>query len=96
MSDNELLELAAKACGYEYVSNSYWNPLTDAGDAFRLIVSLELKVNFRTLNVDVSRGDISASEYMPTWGDAAATRRAIVRVAAEIGRGVTAQPGERT
>lgn len=55
MSDKELLELAAKAAGYDFFANIEgafirsiksgrwinWNPLADDGDAFRLSVKLE-------------------------------------------------------
>lgn len=68
-----------------------WNPLTDDGDALRLAVKLEMQVSvgFRRIDaVIVSDGDeasICASE--PKTGDLyAATRRAIVRAAAEIGK----------
>lgn len=56
MADRELLELAARACGYEvsaytgilYVhdgaANREWNPLTDDGDALRLAVRLGMEV----------------------------------------------------
>lgn len=63
-----------------------WNPLTDDGDALRLAVRLELKITHRCVDVDVSRGHASASEYVPTYFDRSeATRRAIVRAAAKIG-----------
>lgn len=67
-----------------------WNPLTDDGDALRLAVKLQLCVDIGyaiefvgvLINgeyvVDVKQGD---DPY-------AATRRAIVRVAAEIGKGM--------
>jgi hypothetical protein len=52
MTDRELLELAAKAAGYNYrPGNSaivvegipaVWNPLTDDGDALRLAAKLHL------------------------------------------------------
>lgn len=98
MTDRELLELAAKASGIltpswygneAYIEGmmSRWNPLTDDGDALRLAVKLELKISHRTVDVDVSRGNASASVYVPTYsGREEATRRAIVRAAAEIGR----------
>lgn len=70
----------------------YWNPLTDDGDALRLAVQCGLVV-------DTSRP--SAGEpFKSQWvGQAdftdlrAATRRAITRAAAEIGR---TAPAERT
>ena len=60
-----------------------WNPLTDDGDALRLAVKLKM-----TLGVGVARGDAGeATEFDLCHRDpCAATRRAIVRAAAEIGR----------
>jgi hypothetical protein len=72
-----------------------WNPLTDDGDALRLAVKLELRVLYhpalrqaivrpyyaaeRENETVVNLEDTNADPY-------AATRRAIVRAAAEIGR----------
>ena len=101
MTDKELLELAAKAAGIsgswfedcnhmirEFVfdrrfgiktKTGLWNPLTDDGDALRLAVKLNLlygKVFAR-----------SVAEYHEDGDDIyAATRRAIVRAAAQIGK----------
>jgi hypothetical protein len=72
-----------------------WNPLTDDGDALRLAVKLRLR-----LNREINFGDDIVEVFGPeddsmschcstesTNGDPyAATRRAIVRAAAEIGR----------
>ena len=60
-----------------------WNPLTNDGDALRLAVKLKM-----TLGVGVARGDAGeATEFDLCHRDpCAATRRAIVRAAAEIGR----------
>jgi hypothetical protein len=64
-----------------------WNPLTDDGDALRLAVKLEINV-LPIMEVSSARNpsyttwcneDASADSY-------AATRRAIVRAAAEIGK----------
>jgi len=80
MTDRELLELAAKAAGLEVVTptmlaHGQWDPLTDDGDALRLAVKL---MEFEPYK---SRG------YLPTiTSDIAATRRAITRAAAEIGK----------
>ena len=90
--DRELLELAAKAidlpeCGwmgpaFMYVKDNTftdWNPLTDDGDALRLAVKL---MEFEPYK---SRG------YLPSiTSDIAATRRAITRAAAEIGKSLIA------
>lgn len=64
-----------------------WNPLLDDGDAFRLAVKLELPIRF-PMNGTVESGN-TKSGY-PYWelldnDPYAATRRAIVRAAAEIG-----------
>ena len=98
MKDRELLELAAKAAGYEsqgmedgrmylFGIQDGWNPLTDDGDALRLAVKLGLVVD---------AGAHKAGDGMGVWfaqvGDRdhnAATRRAIVRAAAEIGNAAT-------
>lgn len=117
MTDKELLELAAKACGYKEVSASYrsdddgyptyefwylhvkdlydgnygdscvWNPLTDDGDALRLAVKLGLpwesgyalgRTDYWKIGEEYVRHDYEGSDVT------AATRRAIVRAAAEI------------
>lgn len=64
-----------------------WNPLTDDGDALRLAVQLNLciAVNYGTVVVDIPHVINSIVEKHN--GDPyPATRRAIVRAAAEIGR----------
>jgi hypothetical protein len=65
----------------------YWNPLTDDGDALRLAAKLnmELKIcNGVTIvgdgHSDLEYTETNRIEYL------AATRRAIVRAAAELGR----------
>lgn len=103
MTDRKLLELAAKAAGIEYdgtaakdtYSGHYvipWNPLTDDGDALRLAVTLQLPIEFwpALKTVVVSKPEMAHCEekYMYNVSDFAATRRAIVRAAAEIGRGM--------
>lgn len=115
MSDHELLELAAKAAGYqiEWVStrldgvhearlhnnNPYWfnwpiwNPLTDDGDALRLAMLLRLTVEPNTSfmkRVSAIRCFpkliFFAEDYDSGNDICQATRRAIVRTAAEIGK----------
>lgn len=96
MTDRELLELAAKAAGYEVRSDGEggltiptrrgasreWNPLTYDGDALRLAVQLGFVVE---------PGKCWHSHHGPAFGEdvlmgvMAATRRAIVRAAAQIG-----------
>jgi len=107
-ADRELLELAAKAAGYEvnfdepvngWYANGYddngdpshwWNPLKSDGDALRLAVKL-------SMSVEISEHEDSTYAYAgpqprvygyEMWkGDKdAATRRAIVLAAAELGR----------
>jgi len=99
MTDRELLELAAKAAGVEWdvlydgpwiPGIGKWNPLTNDGDALRLAVKL-------CLSMDLFSNEILVG-YTPNCNDCdqvveeidsdpyAATRRAIVRAAAEIGK----------
>ena len=98
MTDHDMLNLAAKAAGFpkDYQWNVHWlssaggsvkqgnaqakwNPLTDDGDALRLAVKLKL---FNEPHFTLY-GLITASvEDDPC----AATRRAIVKAAAEIGK----------
>jgi hypothetical protein len=70
----------------------HWNPLDDDGDALRLAVKLNLTIKIMGDHVKVGwRGcgeqwpgedvPVNANQVMPI-----ATRRAIVRAAAEIGR----------
>ena len=65
-----------------------WNPLTDDGSALRLAVRLNIEFACFDDSQKVNSGVWSAYDYVtPYNGDKqAATRRAIVRVAAEIGR----------
>lgn len=104
MTDRELLEMAAKAAGKANgtwfdgwsddgrETGTFWNPLTDDGDALRLAVKLGIAVyppedpmDDATVHVDgeeshwISEPALDGDPY-------AATRRAIVRAAAEIGR----------
>jgi len=66
-----------------------WNPLADDGDALRLAVKLRItpRVHLQGYSVAVTAQCIVDS-YTEICGDdeMAATRRAIVRAAAEIGR----------
>lgn len=108
MSDKELLELAAKACGLVGIilflhpdgnslptllrndNKCYWCPLSDDGDAFRLAVSLKLRVTFWPSGIEVSTPDLyqkTLVRYDDVSGDEfAAARRAVVLAAAEIGK----------
>ena len=63
-----------------------WNPLADDGDALRLAVKLRLQVEW---DADGEPRIETATEYLyePIGDDLyAATRRAIVRAVAEIGK----------
>lgn len=97
MKDKELLELAAKAAGitYKYYSDPegliinddqwplvVWNPLTDDGDALRLAVKTGV---MRGCGFDDAWNAMFAVGKLPT-DPYAATRRAITRAAAEIGK----------
>lgn len=117
MTDRELLELAAKAAGYElewrewitsrvgkfqtikhtkhdgfWLEGKSWNPLTDDGDALRLAVKLGIDIeNSIGANCHASFWSDKVDDYVHTdeahKSDAnAATRLAIVRAAAEIGK----------
>ncbi len=100
--DKELLTLAAKAIGFTFEDHydddqywpwveetqDFWNPLIDDGDAFRLMVELGLEV--RTDGpylIAVTPRYVDNELYEPRGEDpCAATRRGIVKAAAEIGR----------
>ncbi len=70
-----------------------WNPLTDDGDALRLAVKLRLKVSTPTTDTDCA---LAGNGYVSAYSEDVekititdlyfATRRAIVRAAAEIGK----------
>ena len=67
----------------------YWNPLTNDGDALRLAVKLGIEVNFaRSLSRTYVNYRFIALYEMHENDPYSATRRAIVRAAAEIGRGM--------
>jgi hypothetical protein len=98
MTDRKLLELAAKAAGITYRldrgvivevfadGHAEWNPLTDDGDALRLAVKLGLSVSHGVHSEHVFCDAKGASKVNDYGTDPyAATRRAIVRAAAEIG-----------
>ena len=87
-ADMRLVHLACKAAGFDYTNDS--NPLTDDALALRLAVKLELSVDWSIPGRVQCAGScgIGLEEYHASNdGDPyAATRRAIVRAAAEIGR----------
>lgn len=101
MTDRKLLELAAKAAGAKWTDYSdgtpdhwiiqhgdsvwrEWRPREDDGDALRLAVRLNI-------GLDITDGKIYIHwphHIIESCGNdkAAATRRAILRAAAEIGK----------
>ena len=98
MKDRELLELAAKAAGIQNYtmlgdalfvetgvaqgdSGYYWQPLVDDGHALRLAVMLEMDVMCASVRTDCGIVETIHAGTDPFD----ATRRAIVRAAAEIG-----------
>ena len=100
--DRELLESAAKAAGIDYYAraqsggmltdNGEWNPLTDDGDTLRLAVKKRLRIVFTDKTVQVWESEDAPRALAVEWlhpDPYAATRRAIVRAAAEIGRSKT-------
>ena len=100
--DRELLELAAKAAGESFTHKlednvqgkrkgpfvvrrqrwTQWNPLIDDGDALRLAVKLNI------FSTRANGYEWPAIEIFESHGSDpyAATRRAIVRASAEMGR----------
>ena len=69
----------------------HWNPLTDDGDALRLAVRLGIEVGvyhfIKKCGATTPGATFTAEEWLLEGDDHyAATRRAIVRAAAEIGR----------
>lgn len=96
--DPELLELAAKAAGLRLSAGHIWhegegqwvrwNPLTDDGDALGLVVRLYLLVQVRPRVTFVTDNEGNQLAFRQHKDDPyAATRRAIVRAAATVGRG---------
>jgi hypothetical protein len=103
MTDREFLELAAKAAGIDlewdgppelwtpvfYKGKTYhgWSPLTDDGDALRLVVKLGMAVSveYNYGGTSVIWGHSGNVRELHGGNPEAATRRAIVRAAAEIG-----------
>jgi len=93
MDDRELLELAALAAGVKIIGewsdtqrmytngvDGWWKPLTDDGDALRLAVKLGILEHAASL-----------SQFQNESDPYDATRRVIVRAAAEIGKSMSGQ-----
>lgn len=99
MTDQKLLELAAKAIGRCVIDNenynvqlddwTLWNPLLNDGDALRIAVKLKISIEFLRDGVRCNaRGTRKIGETCLRCDSdylAHATRRAIVRAAASIG-----------
>ena len=104
MNDKELLAYAAKAAGIDWFdepaakqgrglhlkSGRFWNPLTDDGDALRLAVKCNFDIELQNDCVFANGFNVQNYQLFEWYKDdkCAATRRAIVRVAAEIGKGI--------
>ena len=68
---------------------SHWSPLVSDGDAFRLAVKLQLQMDLRHSLNEVAVFSARRFDEGVRGDHLAATRRAIVRAAAEIGRSMT-------
>lgn len=109
MDDQRMLELAAKAAGMQWSTSSlithdglwitypsvipHWNPLTDDGDALRLVVAIGFSdeegvsiflADKEDPTVVVRKGGKAGAMELAENDPCAATRRAITRAAAEI------------
>jgi hypothetical protein len=69
-------------------ATAYWDPLNDDGDALRLAVKLQMSfARDGRVSMAIGDGQMFEEQMQDFGGDPyAATRRAIVRAAAEIGR----------
>lgn len=96
-NDRELLILAALAAGWNpewydgtyWINDCHWDPLNHDGDALRLAVALEIDVLHRRVGgprVECVAPGVGAICEPCGESRMAATRRAIVRAAAEIGK----------
>ena len=73
--------------GFNIFDAKPWNPLEDDGDALRLAAKLEMKINISQGNVQVRFKEETPLIFVRTGIDTyEATRLAITRAAAEIGR----------
>jgi len=98
MTDKELIKLAAKAAGISKQwdgslvdkenPNMVWNPLTDDGDALRLAVKMGIYVHCRAGSMVTSAIGDGDEWVIENWSNdpTSATRRAITRAAAQIGK----------
>lgn len=85
---NDGREAHSSGEGFILPSNRLWNPLTDDGDALRLAVKLNLWLHVAVHGTSARRagGAWLGCEARVHGGIEAATRRAIVRAAAAIGK----------
>lgn len=80
--------------GVYYTTSQAWNPLTDDGDALRLAVKLGIDIEWRADGRVAAYRHANANGHCFTAFEssredrATNTRRAIVRAAAEIGKGM--------
>lgn len=100
MTDRELLVFAFKAWapGENYIrlvndaGPDWWNPLRKDSDALRLAVKLSIDITFKAFGEDEVMTSASEDQFEGWFTEPygtdkeAATRRAIVMAAAEIGR----------
>lgn len=111
MSDHDLLTLAAKAANikgrwvtvengnrflYRKDNQQMWNPLIYSEDAFHLAVKLRLKIVCDAEQSEVSDDQCLCCIELHGNDADAATRRAIVRAAAAIGKALTLECNEKT
>jgi len=92
-----LIDIAGKIDGYDVNGDAIvlkgWDPLTSDDDAFRLLVLLGLWITYEKIEVQVRHfaghylaGPTYITERRDSPDPYTATRRAIVRAAAEIGK----------
>lgn len=85
--EQQCMKSPAKESPYGSV-HSYWNPREDGGDALRLAVKLLFEIDLVRGGIAIRHATgikvLEAFNHDPY----AATRRAIVRAAAEIGKGM--------
>ena len=84
--DLDLYHMQGMKCD-KLTNEGMWNPLTDDGDALRLVVQLEMRLEISKWVITVYYGmDKFVQEAWHNGDPYIAANRAIVRAAAEIGR----------
>lgn len=96
MTDKEQLELAAKAMGYKYMSGALWDgrdvveyvwhPQDDDGQALRIAVKLKMCIDIIENASGAHVINYKFCTELHNGDPCAATRKAILRTAAEIGK----------